>query len=100
MKTKINKHALGKYLIMVTKPCYSPDKQYEVFNDLYFYTKFKDVKGFLGMKEEEGVAECSLTFKASLETLEIALEIIEEYKYYDTTGLENIIKQIKEGDKQ
>lgn len=96
MQTTINKHALGQYLIVVMNLGYSYDRQYEVFNDLYFHYKFRDVKRFLNMKEEDGVTECGFTFKASLETLEITLAIVEEYKYYDTSGLENIIKRKEE----
>ena len=44
MQTTINKHALGQYLIVVTKLGYSYDRQYEVFNDLYFHYKFRDVQ--------------------------------------------------------
>ena len=95
MKYSINKHANDKYLITVTKAGYLRDKQYEPFCELFFHSNFRDVKRFLNMEQEEGVLEVSITMKASLETLEITLAIMEDYKYYDTTGLEDSIKEIK-----
>ncbi len=95
MKYKIEKHANGKYLVTVSKVPYAYDEQYKTYNDLYFHDRFRDVKKFLNMEEQEGVMEVQITFKADLETLEITLAIIEENPYYYTLSLESIINEIK-----
>lgn len=95
MDFKIKKHAKGLFKVTVSKQPYAFDKEYEVFCDLYFKDQFRDVKRFLKMEEWEGINTCEISMKASLETFEIVLEIVEDRKYYDVNGLKNIINEIK-----
>tara|TARA_R110000851_G_scaffold113946_2_gene238814 strand:- start:726 stop:1031 length:306 start_codon:yes stop_codon:yes gene_type:complete len=101
MEVKVTKHAKGLFGVSVAFTLHQVgNESYRPFNNMLRYPEHRDLAKEVGLKLSHG-DEATFTFKTNLETWEIIVDIFSDYKYYDLTGMNEVLKQIKliEGDK-